>query len=747
MARPTITHGSSGRLSRKACWRQSVRESLNQPASDAETLIMTGTTIATAFPAIAPPRSSEPGGTSALEHSEEIQLTIDQLSAQLVGLNAAIDQLTATRDGYLKGGRGEAAVVAVIRRLAGSRWTVLADRAWPGTRAANIDAILVGPGGVLVVDVKTWSAASVRGGHLWDGTLLVDDQVAKLRSQADTIGALLSPEGYPPSQVAPVMVFASGGIPTQPLGGVTLASLVEFPKIIAGTGVRLDAAQVAQIVATLERDCPRRPRATNRRKTKRPPAPPQDALFDPHQLVTDMLEAACGLPLETWMTWLHPEQNQLVSRTFNGPARIRGAAGTGKTVVALHRAKWLAEHSTGKVLVTSFIRTLPTVQANLFTRMAPHLRDRVEFTHLHSWANQLLIQRGQRPPIKDPRTAFNLAWARVGAHGPLGNLPLRPDYWWDEVQAVIKGRGLTDIDDYLALNRLGRRTALREAHRQAVWELYETYENVKAERGTWDWADVITAALTSVRDQPVNRYDAVVVDEVQDFTAQGVRLLHTLVADKPNGLLLVGDGQQSIYTGAFTTTEAGINIKGRSIILRRNYRNAQAIIDRAMSVVDADPYDDLGDPTGHRDTEPERPGGLVKDITADTQESLQAAAHTHVLDLLAGGARPGDIAVLVKTNELASRWVRLLGALGIPVMDLTDYLGLPDDRAKVGTYHRGKGLEFAHVLIPDTDSTPRAQLPDEPDDAYQEAVEQEHRTLFTAMTRARDSLWLGHLQR
>ncbi len=162
------------------------------------------------------------------------------------------------------------------------------------------------------------------------------------------------------------------------------------------------------------------------------------------------------------MTWLHPAQAQLVTRQYSGPARVRGAAGTGKTVVALHRARHLARRPDARVLVTSYVRTLPDVHRSLFGRLAPHLTKRVEFRSLHSWAAGLLRARGAEIRIADRGGRGLLrdqAWADVGARGPLSTLALPPDYWWDEVQYVIKGRGSqAPSREYLALTRVGRRT-------------------------------------------------------------------------------------------------------------------------------------------------------------------------------------------------------------------------------------------------------------------------------------------------
>ena len=360
------------------------------------------------------------------------------------------------------------------------------------------------------------------------------------------------------------------------------------------------------------------------------------------------------------MTWLHPRQARLVAQRWSGPARIRGAAGTGKTVVALHRAKHLAA-SGKRVLFTSFVRTLPAVHQQLFARLAPDVPGRVEFVGLHAWARRLLASRGVRLDLSDGRTCFNLAWSHVGRGSVLDDLSVPRDYWREEITSVIKGRGITAYDDYAALTRVGRRTALQPVHREAVWRLFLEYERLRVERGQHDFADLLLLALESVQASPVTpAYDAVIVDEVQDLSCVGLRLLHALVGDAPDGLLLVGDGQQAVYPGGFTLVEAGVSVVGRSRVLDRNYRNGSAIVAAALSVVAQDVYDDLeADPfSGAREVDVERSGGRVIRAVAASASEQAAALVAAIAAECERGARLGDLAVLCPSNAEVSPLAR-----------------------------------------------------------------------------------------
>jgi len=639
-------------------------------------------------------------------------------------------------------------------------WQLLADRRWPGTRASNIDMIHVGPGGVLVIDVKTWKAPRVQDEQLFNADGPADDDVAKLLRVVELVEEATAPLGLAPLEVVPVIVFAGRRNPELALGRVELVGERGLVPWLTRRPARLSEEQVRTLTTRLAEHFPAYdvPPPTTVTLLEPNPVVPRAArpetdelvLFDADEIERSVMAAALAEPIETWMTWLHPEQNKLVRATSSGPARICGPAGTGKTVVGLHRAAYLAATRPGRILYTSYVRTLPAVLGSLYERLAPATSERVEFTSVHRWAFALL--RDRRIEVScDQRRArllFNNAWASVSRRGVLESLDLHVDYWWDEISCVVKGRGLTDFADYAGLRRVGRRTPMQQDQRAAVWDLYLAYDGLLRASGVDDVNDVLRLALDSVRRQPADPpYSAVIVDEVQDFNLLGVQLLHALVGDSPDGLLLVGDGQQAVYPGGFSLSEAGINVTGRSSVLRVNYRNTAEILDLAWQVVSGDSFDDLdGTPeSGSRDVQVARTGGVT--IRIDQSDgtlhdvSLVTAVRQHHCEL---GVRLGDMALLADTNWKACHYQRLLEAEGIDCVRLEDYDGTTAERVKVGTFHRAKGLEFANVYLPGLSNQPIDRLTDEPDSTYKERLELAHRQLFVGMTRARDLLWLGY---
>jgi superfamily I DNA/RNA helicase len=221
--------------------------------------------------------------------------------------------------------------------------------------------------------------------------------------------------------------------------------------------------------------------------------------------------------------------------------------------------------------------------------------------------------------------------------------------------------------------------------------------------------------------------------------------MHALVADAPDGLFLVGDGQQSIYPGGFTLAESGVSVTGRATVLNRNYRNGADILRAALEIVSRDQFDDLdSDPEpGMRQIEFDREGGQVKVCQAVTATSQRLALLDALHWTINADTRPGDVAILVRTNRDAEAWRRHLESAGVPALLLTEYDGRSSSAVKVGTYQRAKGLEFSCVFLPDHDRAVPAQMAAETDEAFRERAELQRRQLFVAMTRARDRLWLG----
>jgi hypothetical protein len=510
-----------------------------------------------------------------------------------------------------------------------------------------------------------------------------------------------------------------------------------------------------QVPATRQREFQERTRAVvddEARELERKVASPRSRKhFAP--TTVEALKEVMSKPIEDWMIFLHPDQAKLTQRPFSGPARVRGAAGTGKTVVALHRAKHLAETYGEKVLFTTYVNNLPKVFDQLFRRLAPELAGQVDFVNLHAWAYRFVKANGS-PFQVDPQQAYSAyseAYKRTAGTDPdldgLGWAYLREELDW-----VIKGRALTELADYLALPRTGRGTPLPARVREHVWALYEEYERQLDRRRIVDFNDLLTRALELLQDgRASSPYRSVVIDEAQDLTETGLRLAYELAGrDERDGLFMVGDGQQSVYPGGFSLSHLGIDVRGRSSLLKVNYRNTRAILEAARTVIGERPFDDAEDELDRRDVG--QAVTVVRDGTDPTFEGF-ADVDDHDTELVAAIAKvsedpdvsPGDIAVLVPTNAMVKGYATLIQSLGLRTQKLEQYEGVPNGQVKVGTYQRGKGLEFKHVFLPrlDADGLHEAPRNGEDETAHAERLELIRRQVFVAMTRARDGLWAG----
>jgi hypothetical protein len=642
-------------------------------------------------------------------------------------------------------------------------YSLLADRRWPGSAHQHIDLILVGPGGVIIVEATAWREVTVEGGHVirrQDDVTSEVEQLADLVFRAQTG---LAEIGLAAGEVTAMAVVA-GSQPRTELYGVSLLSEAAAVTEIARRGTRLTAEQIARVRTELDRLFP--PLTTGPIAVVADAATAADALpstpaggipvgvdldtLTTQQIQDALLEGIRKAPIEEWMAFLDPTQARIVRRTFTGPSRIRGAAGTGKTVVALHRAAYLARTMEGRVLVTTFVRTLPRVMAALMERLAPDVADRIDFRSVHSFARDVLVQRG-RPVVIDAQTAdrvFKDLWEREGKSGPLGKIDAAPAYWQEEIANVLKGRGLSRFDQYEELPRTGRRRPLSREMRAEVWGLYVAYEEAMAARGILDWEDVILEAENSLRETPLLGYSAVVVDEAQDLSCAMIRMLHSVVGDAPDAFNLVGDGQQTIYPGGYTLSEAGVDITGRGVVLNRNYRNTAEIADFASGLIAGDQVTDIeGGLAGADAAETVRRGPRPVYTVFPSRSVHDRSLVERVRRIVAdsdGSTSLGDIGVLALYSWHAKEAAEALEEAGIPTIQLEKYDGKPVDKVKIGTIKRAKGLEFKDVLVVRTPPhLVQPGLVPETDDAALERRDLQRRELYVAMTRARDGLWVG----
>lgn len=480
-------------------------------------------------------------------------------------------------------------------------------------------------------------------------------------------------------------------------------------------------------------------------------------------LSPDELQRLVSAPIEEWMIFLHPYQRPLVDRQFNGPARVRGSAGTGKTVVALHRAavlaKRFARESSGSgapVLFTTYVNHLPPVFESLYQRLPSAINGAVEFINIDKLARRVCVEAGFRPVV-DRRisdSTFAKACEKIVKAGtPLDRARVTRRYLREEVASVMKGRGIASLDEYLGMERTGRRMPFAAPMREQAWALREEWDRRLVEASVLDFPDVVMRARDLARRRSAPMFRAAIVDEAQDLTLVGLQLVHALVngpegIDRPDGLFIVGDGAQKIYPGGFTLAQAGVDVRGNSSVLHLNYRNTRQVIETAMACAGSQLVDDLGDEYARGDAEAEasRKGArpfLVEAGDFDGQVSFAAEQIERLCDDKA--LSPGDVAVCAPSNRLVKKAISGLEAAGLRVQNLSDFTGQSNEQVKVGTFHRSKGLEFKVVFLLDLSagSFPLASR-GQSDAERSDQRELQVGWLYVAMTRARDGLYVLH---
>ena len=461
------------------------------------------------------------------------------------------------------------------------------------------------------------------------------------------------------------------------------------------------------------------------------------------------LRRALDAPWEEWMVFLHPTQRAVVERRFKGPSRVSGSAGTGKSVVAIHRAAYLLKASPeARVLLTTYSKTLAArlaQSADLLLGAGTSERRRLEIDHLHKVARDLWTRRTGKPFTAVDSTKLNglldAARSRVAPSAELSVAFLRSE--WD---AVVDPWGIRSWPSYKGVSRAGRATPLGAKQRLVLWKIFEELRRVLAERKLMTWTGLcydVAEALYEARP-----YDHVIADECQDFGRAELTLLRALVEPGQDDLFLCSDAGQRIFRAPVAWSQVGIDVRGRSTRLSVNYRTTDQIR-RFSDKLLPDAMDE-----GDGEKEQRRTVSLLNGPSPEVQGFASPAKEaegvaTWLRSMLASGYKPRDIAIFGRTERvLQDRAEPALAKAGLTAHPLTEEQPPSTTDASVGTMHRAKGLEFKVVVVMGCDSEllPLARVQkDLVDEADRETfVEQERHLLYVAGTRARERLLITH---
>ena len=465
----------------------------------------------------------------------------------------------------------------------------------------------------------------------------------------------------------------------------------------------------------------------------------------------DELQRALDFPWEKWAVFLHPAQRAMVERDYNGPARVSGSAGTGKTIVALHRAVHLARlYPDARVLLATFSETLANslrAKLRILIGSEPRLAERIEV-----YALQALGERLYRLNLGTPEFASQQEIDRRirAAAQEVAADSVAPAFMRTEWQRVVDAWQLTTWEAYRDVPRLGRRRSLPEARRRLLWTVFEKVRAGLAAAGLITHAQMYGQLAHRFDASPRPPFDHIIVDECQDVGVSQLRFLAALGAGRPNGLFFTGDLGQRIFQQPFSWLALGVDIRGRARTLKVNYRTSHQIRRRAdlllgpeIADVDGNNEQRTGTVSVFNGTEPEI-------VVCDTAEDEIETVAVWLQGLIDQGLAPDNISVFVRSPQQIGRATAAVAKAGMAFTVLDDQMQGSHGSVSVSTMHLAKGLEFRAVAVMacDDETVPlQARIESISDAADLEDVyNTERHLLYVACTRARDHLLVSGVE-
>jgi superfamily I DNA/RNA helicase len=426
----------------------------------------------------------------------------------------------------------------------------------------------------------------------------------------------------------------------------------------------------------------------------------------------EALTAILNAPLAQWRVFLHPLQKRLAVGDRSGPVRVLGGAGTGKTVLAMHRAKWLAEHATPvgkKVLVTTFTRNLAMdIEINLNTLCTRDIMSRIDVRNLDAWVLRFLrSKRYEQSIVYGRQDEAAACWHRaLAVKDP--SLGFDEEFYAAELEQVVLAQGVATLDAYRSARRVGRGVVLSRAKRDAIWPVFEEYRAQLASRRLKEVDDAYRDAAQLIEKERHHPYAAIVVDETQDFGPQALRLLRALIEPGTNDLFFVGDGHQRIYhRNKAVMSRSGIDIRGRARKLYINYRTTDEIRRQAVALLEGVAVDDLDDGTDDNSRYKSLSHGPTPIL--ESCPSREALVERVKAILAAWGLVPealhlGATCVMAESKASRDQLMAALRSAGYAVESIEpDTHGSAEANGLLfATMHRAKGLEFQNVIVTST---------------------------------------------
>lgn len=457
------------------------------------------------------------------------------------------------------------------------------------------------------------------------------------------------------------------------------------------------------------------------------------------------LQRALDYPWDKWTIFLHPDQQSLVSRAFNGPARVAGSAGTGKTVVAMHRTVHLARaNPKARILLTTFNDPLAASLRGNLTRLLKgedQIRDRIAVETLDGVATSILGEAGLDQQLVSQEEVSALI-AEASGQGEAHRFTQH--FLESEWSEVVDEWQLTSWEEYRSVPRLGRKTGLAEKQREILWQIFDRVMVELEQRHKLTMAQIQTRAVENLRAGTATPFEYVVVDEAQDISVPQLRLLAEIAGGKPDGLFLAGDLGQRIFQTPFSWKSLGVDVRGRSRTLRINYRTSHEIRRYADRLLPPALSDVDGNQESRNKTISVFSGAQPRIELFESSEQEKERVAVWLTSLGQAGFQSDEIGVFVRSSAELRRALDAVEIAGLDSWQVDAESMGESGSVAVGIMELTKGLEFRAVAVMACDDVviPSQKRIDEIGDYadLEDVWETERQLLYVACTRARDEL-------
>jgi len=456
---------------------------------------------------------------------------------------------------------------------------------------------------------------------------------------------------------------------------------------------------------------------------------------------------------------LSGEQRKILTLPMKNPVQIKGVAGSGKSTVALYRARHLHDTDRGLFSFPSVgIITFSKPLAQYLRSLLPHVGDAdganvgdglpVSCQTFHAWAWKLLADNYPGFKSLNVVSGFKRSDVVKNAVRIVGGKSSdvifnQPTVFFEEEISWIKGRGIRTLKDYKSTPRTGRGTSVRviESTRELIWKVFDSYNQLLSQSNSIDYDDFALMAEVIVNKGTFRKpFTHLVIDEAQDLTKIQLSVLTKLVSNETNSISLIADAAQRIYQNGFSWKEIGLNVTGgRTVELSIDYRNPRGIALAATKILKNEK--DRSDFTVLKGVKPGNETPIVKATSSDDE------AHSWLVKEL-NRIEFGDetVVVLHRRNSGVNSIGQVLQHNGIEFKHFRELgNGFPESGVVVCTMSSVKGMEFDHVFIMDA-SSDQIPMRSTGQEADEELLSAERRLFYTAMTRAVKSLRINYVQ-